>query len=429
MRGQQLLGGAHPASLVRTPRPVKTLERLPGGGALWSHRGIVIADLHCHYPMHLLAEDRHPSHHAKGFLERLRDDLQTDAFDVLARAINDPAWSGGWRVDLDGLAAGGSRVVCSVLYWPYDEFDIDRGYGAPPEAGYFADLQHQLEQVEADLARQDPDRQVHKLVRTGAQLADDGRVGFLHCVEGGFHLGPDVDAVDEHVAWLAAHGVVYITLAHLFFRGVAANAPAIPALSDKAYNTLFHQDAGIGLTPLGEAAVRAMYRHRVLVDISHMRQDAIDATFALLDALDAESGADPRDYPVIASHVGIRSAGPDAQAYNLSPETIRAVQRRGGLIGLILAQHQLGETSDDAASAAVLRRHVDALHDIAGTHELTAIGTDLDGFIKPVLHGLDHAADLAKLEAWIREAYPAEVADGVLAGNAVRVLGVILDQH
>jgi microsomal dipeptidase-like Zn-dependent dipeptidase len=385
----------------------------------------MIADLHCHYPMHLLPDDRPPRSHARGWFERLRDALEAEALELLAHAVNHPGWTSGWRVDLDGLERSGTRLVCSVLYWPYAEFDLDRSYGSAPEPGYFSDLMDLLERVEEDLREQDPSGTRHKLVVSADDLVDDGRVAFVHCVEGGFHLGPDVAAIDANVARLAARGVRYVTLAHLFFRGVAANAPAIPILSDRHYDKLFPQDAGIGLTPVGRAAVEAMYRHRVLIDVSHMRQDALDATFALLDELDARHGADPRDHPVIASHVGVRAAGPDGQAYNLTPATMLRIQERGGLIGLILSQHQLGETEDDAASRAVLKHHVDAIHDVTGTHAHTAIGTDLDGFIKPTLHGLDRAADLVKLDRWIHEMCPAAAGD-ILSGNAQRVLSRVL---
>jgi microsomal dipeptidase-like Zn-dependent dipeptidase len=273
----------------------------------------MIADLHCHYPMHLLPGDRHPHGKAETWFRRLRDELEAEAEGLLAKVINNPGWGDGWRVSLDRLEQGGARIVCSVLYWPPAEFDFDRDYGASPEAGYFADLQHQMEYVEQDLHRQDPNGARHLLVRHADNLDGEGRVAFVHCVEGGFHVGPDEGAIDDNVRWLADRGVVYVTLAHLFFRGVATNAPAIPMLSESQYNRCFPQKAGMGLTPLGEAAVRAMYKHKVLVDISHMRQDAIDATFALLEELDGD--ADPRDFPVIASHVGMRDAGPGAQAY------------------------------------------------------------------------------------------------------------------
>ncbi len=68
----------------------------------------------------------------------------------------------------------------------------------------------------------------------------------MHCIEGGFHLGPDPDAVAGEIAHLADRGVFYITLAHLIFRGVAANAPALPMFSDEQYNAIFDQpDEGL----------------------------------------------------------------------------------------------------------------------------------------------------------------------------------------
>jgi microsomal dipeptidase-like Zn-dependent dipeptidase len=388
----------------------------------------MIADLHCHYPMHLLPDEHHPHRRSQDWfhrlgdeLQELREDLEAEATGLLARVINNRSWGSGWRIDLDGLEDGGAGIVCSVLFWPAAEIDFGEGYGAPPEAGYYEQLQQHLEHVEDDLREQDPEGTRHVIVTRAEHLDDESRVRFVHCVEGGFHLGREGDGtIDEHVGWLAGRGVVYITLAHLFFRGVAASAPALPPLSDNNYNRFFPQKPGIGLTPLGEDAVRAMHKHKVLIDISHMRQDAIDETFRLLEELDGDD--DPRDFPVIATHVGMRAEGPDDQAYNLTPDTVRAIQRRGGAIGLIMAQHQLGETHDDEDSRALLGRHIEALAEAAGgSHELTALGTDLDGFIKPTLSGVEEAADYRKLEEWIRKDY-SDDADAILYGNAKRVL-------
>jgi microsomal dipeptidase-like Zn-dependent dipeptidase len=380
-----------------------------------------IADLHCHYPMHLLPAEKHPHDVSEGFLNRLKGDLEHEAEGLLAKYLNDRSPDSGWRVDLDGLRRGGARLVCSVLYAPPDEFDIDRPYAAPPGPGYFADLQGQLADVERDLSQLDPDGEQHVVVRHADDLVDDGRVAFVHCVEGGFHLGGDEASIDQNVRWLAEHGVVYVTLAHLFFRDVVTNAPAIPILSDSEYNTVFPQPRDEGLTPLGEAAVRAMYRHKVLIDISHMSERAIDDTFALLEQLDGESGAAVDDFPVLATHVGVRQAGDQPQEYNLTGATISKVQSRGGLIGLIMAQHQLGKTSDPGRSRVVLRRHIDALAELTGGHTHTAIGSDLDGFIKPTIAGIESAPDLATLTGWLGDDYP-DAADAILWENADRLV-------
>jgi microsomal dipeptidase-like Zn-dependent dipeptidase len=381
----------------------------------------MLSDLHCHFPMHLLPEDKHPNPHVKSWFKRLRDDVQALLVDVAARAVNNEHWGSGWRISLKGLEEGDARLVCSVLYWPADEFDLDTlEYDAPPGPDYFPHLQHQLGLVEAKLADEARDGNVYRIAKRGEPLADDG-ITFVHCVEGGFHFGPDPAAVDGQVKWLADHGVVYITVAHLFFRDVAACAPAIPRISDEEYEKLFHQDAGVGLTEIGRALVEAMYAHDVLVDVSHMRQDSIDETFDLIERLDAKHGKKP---PVIASHVAARKVVPD-QSYNLDATTIKRIADRGGLVGMIMAQHQMGDTADDGETRALLKKHADAIAEAAGGHQCTAIGTDLDGFIKPTLAGIEKARDYAKLADWIRELYPND-ADAILHLNMHRVLGAAL---
>jgi microsomal dipeptidase-like Zn-dependent dipeptidase len=383
----------------------------------------MIADLHCHYPMHLLPGDRDPHGPRATWRERIRDRLQAEAEGLLAHIVNDRSLDSGWRVDLKGLEEGGAKIVCSVLYWPPAEFDFAEKYGSAPLAAYFEDLKHQLEYVEADLRRQDPDGERVVIAKKAADLDDDKRIVFVHCVEGGFHLGPDPATVDAHVAWLAEQGVFYITLAHLFYRQVATNAPAIPMLTEGEYNAVFKQPDDEPLTELGEAAIKAMYKHKVLIDVSHMREDSLAATFKLVEQLDGESDdADAQEkFPLIATHVGMRDQGPGAQAYNLTPDTAKRIHERGGVIGLIMAQHQLGSTKDAGESRAVLERHLEAIGQACGDHSATAIGTDIDGFIKPTLEGIERAADLEVLEEWVRDAQPND-AEAILCGNAKRVI-------
>lgn len=396
----------------------------------------MIADMHCHYPMHLAAQvpkeqwgespnltkevmgkrPRRP-----GWLEKLR----ADAIKVAANHIN--YGDDRWRVSLNELEGGDVRVVYSVLYEPFAEFDLDEDYGAAPEEGYFEDVTGRLEGVEADLREQDPAGARHAVVKSAAELdraVEQGKVAFMHCVEGGFHLGCDPDEIAARVRDLKARGVVYITVAHLFWRQVATNAPAIPFLGDSLYRRLFRQPQE-GLTELGRAVIRAMYEEGMLIDVSHMSELALDDTFRLLGELDAATGSDPTEHPVVATHAGYRLG---TQEYMLSPATIHRIAARGGVIGLILARHQLCEGAevqdpdDPAETHAVLRRHIDAIRvRVPGqTNAHVAIGSDLDGFIKPTMAGIETASDLATLEAPLREAY-GEDAEMILSGNAMRV--------
>lgn len=376
----------------------------------------MIADLHCHYPMHLLEREYRPHRAARSVLRDMEGDWEARLLGWLALLFNNPGWSTRWRVNLAGLDRGGVSIACSVLYWPTSELFSN---GSFPPPGSFAHLKQQLQYVENHLARVGTTTP-HHIVRTVSDLDDRGDVAIVHCVEGGFHLGSDLGAIDANVRWLADQGVAYITLAHLIFREVATNAPAIPMFSDRTYNRLFPQPP-VGLTDLGKAAVEAMYRHSVLVDISHMSEPAIEDTFALIETLDEKYERNPFDFPVIATHVGIRSAGGKGQSYNVSEATVRRIHARRGVVGLIMAQHQLGRTWSTRGSRAVLRRHIDAIACLTGGYESCAIGTDLDGFIKPTLTGIKRAKRLTRLEAWVRDAYPTD-AQAILYDNAKRTL-------
>jgi microsomal dipeptidase-like Zn-dependent dipeptidase len=373
-------------------------------------------DLHIHFPMRLLGGVEAPRDVVKEMLRvRKREDgkLRAAVLALAARLFNFRHWDTTWRVTPQLLEQGGVSVACSVLYRPFSEMDLDEPYGAPPESAYYPKLVELMDAVEQEVASTGG-----TLVRTTDDLEREG-LRYVHCIEGGFHLGATPDEVAAHVGELADRGVLYITLAHLFWRGIASNTPALPFLPDAVYNTLFPQKPGLALSPLGEAAVKAMYERRVLVDISHMREDAIDETFKIVEALDAETGRDPRAYPIVASHAGYRFGG---QHYNLTDGTIARIAARGGVIALIFAQHQVKDglqrrdTKTLEESLDLLGRHIEAIGP-----EHVAIGSDLDGFIKPTLGGIETAADLAPLAQALRARYPAD-ADAILEGNARRLL-------
>jgi microsomal dipeptidase-like Zn-dependent dipeptidase len=381
----------------------------------------VIADLHCHYPMHLVADEPDAGGPREGWLGRFVDKFEGGLVDLVARIVNDSGWSSGWRVSLEGLRAGGAGIVCSVLYWPASEFDALHLNEAPPLDRYFEFLERQLEFIERGLPNATEDGTPVFVAKTAADLQRPG-IRFVHCVEGGFQLGEDLGKLDERVRWLSQQGVLYITVAHLFYRRLATEAPAIPAFTDRHFLEIFPEPEHVGLTELGEKLIEAMYRHKILVDISHMSERAVTETFALVERLEGNEAK--TNYPVIATHVGMRSAGPAARAqeYNLADDTARKIAKRGGVIGLIGAQHQLGDANSEAESAALVKAHLDAIGTAVGdASSVAALGTDIDGFIKPTLGGFEKAEDFAKLETWVRNAGQSDP-EAILHGNAVRVI-------
>jgi microsomal dipeptidase-like Zn-dependent dipeptidase len=384
----------------------------------------VIVDLHSHYPMHLTPERESDVLKLVGSPAgrwRLLDRIRSWLVRLASRFGNYASFESGPRVTVPLLRSGGVGVALSVLYSPFDEMDLGKRYPAPPDATYFPSLLRQLEDVEAEVARDFTGlaRIARRPDEISAALAG-GEVALVHCAEGGFHLGGTPEDVDRNVTELARRGAAYVTLAHLFWRRVATNANGIPFLPDWLYSRLFPQPPEPGLSELGEAAVRAMVRERVLIDLSHMSERALDDTFALLDEIDPS-----RQVPVLASHIAYRFG---RQAYNASAETIQRIAARDGVAGLILAEHQTVEglrdsrtqTLDD--SLAVLFSHIDRIAEIVGSHRHTAIGTDLDGFIKPTLAGLENAGSLAALELALVDRYGAEDAELITSENAMRLL-------
>jgi membrane dipeptidase len=383
----------------------------------------VIADLHAHYPMDVVPEAKGNPFELFATAEgrnRLRDRLRARLVRFAGHFINYQDLWAEPRVTLPSLRAGDVGVALSVLYSFFDELELGAPYPAPPRSAYLPTLIRQLEAVERDIATDHAHEAA--VAHSPAELEtalSEGKVALVHCVEGGFHLGTDPDGVDRAVTELAGLGVAYIILAHLVWRRVATNAPALPFLHDRVYRILFRQPRE-GLSELGKAAVRAMVRERVLIDLSHMSERSLADTFDLLEELDPD-----RRVPVIASHAGFRFGG---QEYGLSEETVRRIAERDGVIGLIFAQHQLldgvrrGHTKTFAESFEVIRRHLDRIAEITGSHRHAAIGSDFDGFIKPTLGGLESMADMAPLEAALREHYGDEDGERIASGNALRLL-------
>ncbi len=388
-----------------------------------------IADLHCHYPMHLLAEEDGGDPFVKPLREIKKRRLWNKIRAILVRWAAQRLNFGKneeWLVNLDKLDRGGIRLVFSVLYVPETELGIEEWLSGEPAEHSFNELLEHMTEVEQDLAEPRDGGPAHVVVTRASQLeraGDDREIRFVHCVEGGAHLGSDPDQIDARIKALAEKGVGYITLAHLFWRDVATNAPALPNLSDGLYDLIFSQPDDVGLSELGRAAVEAMYRYGVLIDISHMRQAAIDQTFDLLAELDERTGKDPTAYPVLATHAGWRFS--DKHSYMLSPKTVDSVAARKGVVGLIMAHHLLnddeGKPGDLEKTMRSVRAHVDALRDRTDSYEHIGLGTDLDGFIKPMVGGIESAVDMATLAARLHEAYPDD-ADAILHGNALRAL-------
>jgi microsomal dipeptidase-like Zn-dependent dipeptidase len=307
------------------------------------------------------------------------------------------------RVSLDNLLAGADGGIGSVLYDPEDEFFHD----ATPVAGAFGDLQAQMQNVEKEVAGR-----VY-VVRNPNDLQTrlDARQKFLfHCVEGGFALAGDENNVDA----LAASGVAYVIVAHLFYRGVATCDNAFPFLPDPIFDLLNpQQDSNTGLTDLGVRIVERLLDRGILVDITHSTDLAQSQIFQM--------AKDHSNAPVISSHNGVRATS--NYPLNLSPSTVQQIAASNGVIGIILFSHWLRQPAQQFTGPndiSLVFQAIDYIQGVTGSYRNVAIGTDLDGFIEPIAD-CQNWAETPNLVSLIQTRYPNDY-ERILCWNAVETL-------
>jgi microsomal dipeptidase-like Zn-dependent dipeptidase len=336
---------------------------------------------------------------------------------------NFPSWDGTYRIDVEKLREGKVSLVMSVLLRPFDEMDLTVPYASPPGTHDFAGLMKDLEAVEAEVAGHDA--AAIRVVHDAAELkaaTEAGATALVHVVEGGCHIGNSEEEIAAHCAELKKRGVGYVTVAHLFYRQVATNANAVPFIPDRLYDFVFPQPHDDHVTPRGEALIRGLTENRVLIDLSHMNPEAIAETLDLMDEIDAE-----RKMPVISTHAGYRFG---KQRYMHDVATLKRIAERRGVVGLIMAQHQLNDgvlpkrkrTATLEESLPVLFRHIDEIARVTEGYDHVGIGSDLDGFIKPTIGGIEDISHLARLEQPLRDRYGDADAKKIMGENARRVL-------
>jgi microsomal dipeptidase-like Zn-dependent dipeptidase len=377
----------------------------------------MLVDLHAHYPMHLLTDEQQRTHERARSWWRQR--WQSRVVDLISRLANYQGPGDKPSVTEALMRDGDVGVALSVLYQPFDEMDLTKSYGSPPQQSYFDDIVDQHRTVEEHAKAHPTDVAIAHTAAELDQLLANGVPILIHAIEGGFALGRGRDEIQRNAATLARLGIAYVTVAHLFFRDVATNAPALPFLPDWLYNRVFPQGADLGLTSIGHEVIDALVDNGILIDLTHMRAQSIRDVLAQLDARDPE-----KQIPVVATHMAYRFGGLE---YSFDDATVTAIAQRGGVLGCILCQHYITSglhsiAGTFAGSVDALCRHIDKIHDLTGSYDHIGIGSDLDGYIKPALPGLEHMGRMAALQEALRARYGAADADKICGGNALRVL-------
>jgi len=298
------------------------------------------------------------------------------------------------------------------------------------EGGSFELANQLIDSVEAIAARA-PDKfmLVHS-VADAKKAMQSGRIGLAM----GMENGSPIDHKIENIQYFADRGIRYITLAH----GLSNQ------ISDSSYDD-DHQWSG--LSQFGKEVISEMNRVGIMVDISHVSDDAFWQTLEVTKV------------PVIASHSSARKFTPDFER-NMSDEMIVALANNGGVIqinwgsGFLTAdanaystkmwaertawleEHGYGEDGEEAkkyskdyranqpypyATMAQVVDHFDHVIKLTGVDHV-GIGSDFDGVGDSLPVGLKDVADYPNLVAeFLRRGYSESDIAKILGGNLLRV--------
>lgn len=318
---------------------------------------------------------------------------------------------------------GGLDVAFMSIYTSADEDDAGTAWQS---------ANTQIDSIEALIARHPDKFALLRSPRDLAELQRGGRVLLALGMENGAPIGDDV----SQLAKFHARGVRYITLAH------GRNN----RISDSATDTAPRWS---GLSPFGRQVVKEMNRVGIMVDVSHLSDEAIR------QAVQASS------VPVIASHSALRHFTPGFQR-NLSDENVRAIAARGGVVqvpfGSMFVDAAAAKAYSDFVSAREAHRqarlaavaagqpftapepqfpsvgpasmaavldNLDRVVQLAGIDH-AGIGSDFDGVNGALVAELRSVADYPQLVAGLQQrGYRDADIRKILGGNLLRVWGEV----
>lgn len=290
-------------------------------------------------------------------------------------------------------------------------------------------LAHELiDSVEAIVARAPDKFAIARSVADVQQQFADGLLSLPMGMENGSPIQGDLN----NLKTFYQRGVRYITLAHSQSNHI----------SDSSYDL---RRQWHGLSPFGKTLVEAMNNIGMLIDISHVSDEAFYQVIELTKT------------PVIASHSSLRKFTPGFER-NMDDDMVKALANNGGVIminfgsgfvtkearmwrdGLVKAKNALikaeGETSPAVATfdedyraahpfpystLAQVLDHIDHVVELVGIDHV-GIGSDFDGVGDSLPQGLkDVAAYPHLIQGLLDRGYSQADIEKILSGNFLRV--------
>jgi len=337
----------------------------------------------------------------------------------------------GW-VDVTASAPDGQfdypRAVKGGLDLPF--MSIYTPAKMEKEGGSYQLANELIDSVEAMAARAPDKFMLVRSIEDVNKARETGRIGLAM----GMENGSPIDNKIGNVRFFANRGISYITLAH----GLSNQ------LCDSSYDD--NHPWG-GLSPFGKEVIAEMNRVGIMVDISHVSDDAFWQALEVTKA------------PVIASHSSARHFTPGFER-NTSDEMIVALAKNGGVIqinwGSSFLTAKANEWSDEMhdardawleetgfpeggaeaeqfqkdyrekhpfpyATLSEVVDHFDHVIKLVGI-DYVGIGSDFDGVGDSLPIGLKDVSDYPNLVAeFLRRGYTEGDVAKILGGNLLRV--------
>ncbi|MBU0910940.1 MAG: dipeptidase [Gammaproteobacteria bacterium] len=248
----------------------------------------------------------------------------------------------------------------------------------------------------------------------------------------GMENGTPIEGKLENLQHFYDRGIRYITLAHSESNHIA----------DSSYDL---RRQWKGLSPFGKELVKAMNETGIMIDISHVSDDAFYQAVEISKV------------PVIASHSSLRAFVPGFER-NMDDKMIKALAKNGGVIQInfgsafvVSAANQWGlqrdgafkasgQTDKDAftaeykkknpypfASLAKVLDHIDYVKKLVGI-DYVGIGSDFDGVGDSLPEQLKDVSMYPNLiRGLLERGYTEQEIEKVLSGNTLRVWRAVED--
>jgi membrane dipeptidase len=291
-----------------------------------------------------------------------------------------------------------------------------------------------IDGVEA-LAARHPDKFVVGMsVADGQRAFEEGRIALFMGMENGTPIEGDLANLDH----FHRRGIRYITLCHSKDNHIC----------DSSYD---ERHTHTGLTPFGEQVVRRMNELGIMIDVSHISDDAFWDVMEITAA------------PVIASHSSLRHFLPGFER-NMSDEMVLRLAENGGVIQInfgssfisdayrkagderraairaLLEEAGVERNSDEGrairrsyaeehpiefADVTDVADHIDRVVELVGVDHV-GFGSDFDGVGDSLPTGLKDVSDFPNLIAeLLRRGYSDEDVEKICSGNVFRVLAEV----